>query len=100
LLLPTIVSVVTRGLSDDANGEELPLVPIHMRVYRNGDLVAFHWSLDGVAWKLARVFALPLAGRPVTFRLVAQSPTGDGCTATFDNINTSTGRIDDLRSGQ
>jgi regulation of enolase protein 1 (concanavalin A-like superfamily) len=99
LLIPTIVSVITKDLSDDANGEESDAPSMHLRIYRDHNLFAFHWSRDGVAWKLARVFALPTGNLPVSFCFVAQSPTGDGCTATFEDVKTSTRRIDDLRSG-
>jgi regulation of enolase protein 1 (concanavalin A-like superfamily) len=99
LLIPTIVTVVTRDLSDDANGEESDTPSIYLRVYRDHDLFAFHWSREGLAWKLARVFALPAGDSLVSFCFVAQSPTGGGCTATFEDVKTSTRRLDDLRSG-
>lgn len=99
LLIPTIVTIVTREFSDDANGEESDASGMYLRVYRDHDLFAFHWSPDGVIWKLARVFALPTGKFPVTYCYVSQSPMGSGCTAIFEEAKTSTRRLDDLRSG-
>ena len=59
---------------------------------------AFHASTDGAAWQLVRYFALDdSAGISAGF--VAQSPTGEGCRAGFDEIRFEEGRLADLRSG-
>ena len=46
-----------------------------------------------------RHFALAPAG-DVAVGFLAQSPEGDGCTATFDSIRYRTERLGDLRSGE
>lgn len=99
LARPSIVTVVTRETSDDANGEELAASSTWLRIHRRHDIFALHWSSDGEFWKLARVLALPTGEAPVAFLLSAQSPTGAGCTARFTDIRTSTAKIDDLRNG-
>jgi len=93
-----IVSVVTRGVSDDANGLTVDGGTVWLRVARNGPAIAFHASTDGEYWQLVRHFALdPADALDVGFE--AQSPTGDGCTAVFDAIAYRPESLADLRSG-
>jgi uncharacterized protein len=60
---------------------------------------AYHASTDGQEWRLVRVFHLgdDLAGHRIGFE--AQSPTGDGCTVTFDQITFTAQRLAELRDG-
>jgi len=83
--VPTIVSVVTRGVSDDANAFAVDPRRTWLRVCRIGAAFAFHASDDGTRWSLVRYFALD-AGPPAALGFLAQSPTGDGCGVTFDGI--------------
>lgn len=94
------VSVVTRGLSDDANGGPAPTgAPIWLRISRLGNAWAFHASLDGLMWSFVRHFCLDAPSTVVTVGFVAQSPLGDGCRVTFDDIAFTAARLADLRSG-
>jgi uncharacterized protein len=96
---PMVVSVVTQGVSDDANAFVVPSRSVWLRVSRIGRVYAYHAAVDGSAWQLVRVFQLgdPAAGHLIGF--VAQSPTGDGCTVTFDDIRFTRERLADLRDG-
>ena len=95
--LPMVVSVVTRGHSDDCNSRTstapssgcawrawVPLLPSTARA-------------DGKRWELVRYFGLPAESVSVGFE--AQSPLGEGCAATFADIGFTPGRLADLRSG-
>jgi len=95
---PTVVSVVTRGTSDDSNSFETSGGPLWLRITRAGRAWAFHASEDGAWWRMVRYFTLGEAsGARVGF--LAQSPQGPGCTAVFDAI-TYTSRVSaDLRDG-
>jgi uncharacterized protein len=93
----TAVSVVTRGTSDDANGPAFDAAALWLRVTSTGKVVAFHTSVDGVRWDLLRLFALP--GRVLSVDLIAQSPTGDGCTARIDGVALLPGCPADMRDG-
>jgi len=55
--LPTIVSVVTKGVSDDCNAFAVN-GPVHMRVSRLEQAYAFHVSEDGKTWSVIRYFTL------------------------------------------
>jgi regulation of enolase protein 1 (concanavalin A-like superfamily) len=96
---PMVVSVVTREVSDDANAFVVPDRSVWLRVSRIGRVYAYHASTDGNRWTLVRVFTLgdTVTGHRIGFE--AQSPTGDGCTVTFDDIRFAPHRLDDLRDG-
>jgi regulation of enolase protein 1 (concanavalin A-like superfamily) len=93
-----VVSVVTRGVSDDANSFPVDGRQVWLRISRLGTSHAFHASTDGARWQFIRHFALePAAGLSAGF--LAQSPTGSGCTATFDSVRFRPEPLADLRSG-
>jgi regulation of enolase protein 1 (concanavalin A-like superfamily) len=94
----TIVSVVTRGVSDDANAFTVPEADAYLRVARSGETIAFHASVDGRWWSLIRYFTFPGAGSASAGFLV-QSPTGEGLEGRFDEIAWQTGSLAELRDG-
>jgi uncharacterized protein len=94
-----IVSVVTRRVSDDANGAVVGGDSVWLRVARIGEACALHASADGEHWDLVRHFALEAPG-PLAAGFLAQSPTGDGCAATFDEIDFAARTLADLRDGR
>ena len=96
---PMVVSVVTRGESDDANAFVVDGRSVWLRVARLGPAYAYHASTDGTTWTLVRVFRIgdTVTGHQIGFE--AQSPTGDGCTVRFDRIHFTGQRLTDLRDG-
>jgi regulation of enolase protein 1 (concanavalin A-like superfamily) len=94
---PMIVSVVTRRCSDDANAFVVTGHTVWLRVSRLGRAYAFHASTDGLTWSLIRYFDLGTESAQLGFE--SQSPTGDGCVATFENISFVGKRLTDLRNG-
>jgi uncharacterized protein len=96
-LRPTAVTVVTRGTSDDCNSFEVDGGTLWLRITRSGAAFAFHASVDGSWWRLLRYFALDAS--VVRAGFLAQSPTGEGCTATFDHISFQPGAPKNLRDG-
>ncbi len=97
---PMIVSVVTRGLSDDANAFVVEGRTVWLRVSRIDHAFAYHASLDGRTWRMARFFAIDDASNSAAIGFEAQSPTGDGCVVTFDDIRFTRERLPDLRDGR
>lgn len=95
---PMVVSVVTRGLSDDCNSAEVEGKSVGLRLAATPESIAFHYSLDGRFWHFVRFFALD---RPVPLAVgfLAQSPTGRSCTARFDSIHYRAGGLANLRDG-
>ena len=97
-LTPMAVTVVTRETSDDCNSFEVTADALWLRMTRAGQAWAFHASTDGGWWRLLRYFALP-GDTAARVGFLAQSPTGEGCTATFDQISFRSGAPADLRDG-
>jgi regulation of enolase protein 1 (concanavalin A-like superfamily) len=96
---PMVVSVITRGVSDDANAFTVDDRTIWLRVSRIDRVYAYHASTDGITWQLIRVFHLSDDTTSHQIGFEAQSPTGDGCTVTFDHITFTTQRLTELRDG-
>ncbi len=96
---PMVVSVVTRGVSDDANGFVVDGTRVWLRASRRGQAWAFHASLDGRRWELIRHFSLG-GGAATNVGFLAQSPTGPGCTVTFGEIHFVPERLRELRNGE
>jgi len=76
------ISVVTRGLSDDANGVDLAVPDLWLQVCRVGDAFGMQYAFDDKNWRKVRRFHLAL---PPTVRvgLLAQSPGDTGTAVDF-----------------
>jgi regulation of enolase protein 1 (concanavalin A-like superfamily) len=96
---PMVVSVVTRGVSDDCNSAQLDGDSVYLRITRRAPIFAFHYSLDGRLWQLVRYFTLGDTSQ-LSAGFCAQSPTGGGCAATFSQIRYTPTAVSDLRSGE
>jgi uncharacterized protein len=95
---PMVVSVVTRGTSDDANGRLVAGGAQWLRIARIGPAYAFHSSDDGQRWELARSFRLDGEG-PTSVGFAAQAPTGNACRVQFDDLRFGPGHLGALRDG-
>ena len=98
---PMVVSVVTRGRSDDANSRDVAGSATWLRISRStAGSYAFHAATDGVHWSLIRHFHLDTGpDEVVRIGFLAQSPTGEGCRASFSQLRYLPDALDDLRSG-
>lgn len=103
-----VVTVVTRGRSDDANGYTVDGPAVWLRVARVGAAYACHASLDGARWDFVRHFGeftsrtsgsgnLGTVATAVGFEV--QSPLGESCRATFADITFREATLLDLRDG-
>jgi regulation of enolase protein 1 (concanavalin A-like superfamily) len=96
--IPTVVSVVTKGVSDDCNA--FPVNgPLYLRVSRLEQAYAFHASQHGIDWNLIRYFKLE-DNKNAQMGFLTQSPTGNGCTASFRDIRFEQRLLSDIRSGE
>lgn len=94
-----IVSVVTKGVSDDCNSIPLESNSVYLRLSKLEQSYAFHYSLDGTTWNMVRFFSLGEA-RDAEIGFLVQAPTGDGCTVTFSEIAYKPEKLLNLRSGE
>ena len=93
-----VVSVVTNGVSDDANAWVVQAAPIWLRVSCLRQAYVFHASTDGQKWEFVRYFGLD-TNAPVRAGIEVQAPIGDGCTATFSDLSLTATELLDLRDG-
>lgn len=95
----TVVSVVTRSVSDDANGPAINEGQVWLRVSKIGPAFAFHWSVNGQHWEMLRYFRLPDPNAETSVGFCAQSPTGDGCSVRFSEILWTPTTLSNVRDG-
>ena len=96
---PTVVSVVTRGVSDDCNSAVIKGREVFLRMAHTPEATAFHYSLDGRFWHMVRYFSLGRLNYPKV-GLASQSPTGKKCTSVFTEITYKAGALKDRRNGE
>jgi regulation of enolase protein 1 (concanavalin A-like superfamily) len=93
---PTVVSVVTKGVSDDCNAFAVN-GPMYFRISKLEKAYAFHVSEDGARWNLIRYFTLE-GNQNSQMGFLAQSPTGNSCTSSFREIYFEERLLADIRS--
>lgn len=91
---PSIVTVVTRGLSDDCTSAAIEGNSVYLKAVKAGQAMFLYFSADGKHWTLARAFNLG-PEQDLQFGFSSQSPTGTGSTATFSDIHYKAERLRD-----
>lgn len=99
-----VVSVVTDGTSDDANGVDLAVSEVWLQIARVGDCIGLHYALPTDAntpddgWRMVRYFSIELL--PVArVGLLAQCPRGAGSTVLFRHFSIEQRTVANLRAG-
>ncbi len=95
---PTIVSVVNNKLSDDCNSTIINGNKVYLRISKIDNVFAFHYSLDKEYWHLIRYFSLDKT-KNLKAGFSVQSPVGNGCTASFSDINFIEEKLNNIRNG-
>ena len=96
----SIVSVVTRDVSDDANGVVLnDHDELWLKMIRKGNIYAMHWSLDGIEYKMCRLAAMKESSS-VKIGLEAQCPVGKKAVHDFLYFGLESKTVKDLRKGE
>ncbi len=98
LEIPTIVSVATNDVSDDANGIELDMEYIYLKIIRKNDSFYLFYSNNIDNWHMVRFFRLKLPNN-IKVGLEAQSPIGKGAMVKFTNFLIENKTVDNLRKG-
>ena len=94
---PSIVTVVTRGASDDANGVILKgQNQIWLVMARKSNIYSMHWSIDGQNFKMARLASMPVA-HDVRVGIEFQSPVGNEATHLIHSFEVVNRTIENLR---
>ncbi len=96
---PTVVTVVTRGVSDDCNSWEISGNEVWLRVARLGDAIGFYASHDGSQWEMIRAFTFGPSPK-LNMGFSSQSPAGAGTQAVFSEIHYAARKITDIFVGE
>jgi hypothetical protein len=94
-----VVSVVTKGISDDCNSAEVTGNTVYYKIAKAGNVITLYYCLDGHSWYLIRHLQFD-SRRPLKLGFLAQSPTGKNCTVTFSHIHYSARKIRDPYLGE
>ena len=95
---PSIVSVVTKGHSDDANGVILDEEPmIWLAMVRKHNIYSMHWSLDGENFKMARLTSM-VDQNAVKIGIEAQSPVGKSAVHQVHYLEIVEKTVENLRN--
>jgi regulation of enolase protein 1 (concanavalin A-like superfamily) len=94
-----VVSVVTKGISDDCNSAEVPANTVFYKVAKAGNVITLYYSSEGRHWFLIRHLVFD-SQVPLKVGFLAQSPTGKNCTVTFSHIHYSARKIRDPYLGE
>jgi len=81
-----VVSVVTDGVSDDANSIAIDGNNLYLRMSRTGDTVYLYTSETGKDWYMVRTFRF-VSGVPLKVGFHAQCPKGDHALVKFSEIS-------------
>ena len=96
----SIVTVVTKGVSDDANGVILnEHDQVWLKLIRKNNLYAMHWSLDGRDYKMARLTAIPQVDS-VKIGVEFQSPLDSIALHEVLHFDLEALTVEDLRKGE
>jgi regulation of enolase protein 1 (concanavalin A-like superfamily) len=96
---PTLVTVVTRGLSDDSNSVSITGDIVYLQIARTGSTYVFYYGTDGETWQVLRTFSLETGG-PTHLGFESQSPAGTGSTAVFSETSYSPRKISNIYTGK
>ena len=96
---PTMVTVVTRGLSDDCNSIAISGNTVYLQIAKSGPAYVFYSSAEGKTWQVLRVFSLG-DGSKARVGFESQSPAGDGTQVVFSEIGYSARKIADIYNSE
>lgn len=96
----SIVTVVTKGVSDDANGAVLSeLEQVWLKLIRKENIYSMLWSADGHQYKMARLTSMPVA-ETIKVGVEFQSPVGDPASHQLNYFSLTKTTVADLRKGE
>ena len=96
----SIVSVVTKKVSDDANGVILnEQDQIWLKLVRKGNIYSMFWSKNGKDFKMTRLCTMPKIDT-VKIGLEVQSPVGKSVAHKIDHFEIERTTVKNLRKGE
>lgn len=97
---PSIVTVITKDVSDDANGAVLSgQEEVWLKLVRKNNSYSMLWSMDGKNYKMARLGTLP-ATDAVKIGIEVQCPVGEAASHEITYFGIENRTVEDLRKGE
>lgn len=94
---PSVVTVVTKGVSDDANGVVIDDTDeLWLALVKRDSIYAMHWSIDGKNYKMARLTTMPSTDE-VKIGVEFQSPVGEKAVHLLKCYSLDPVRVQNLR---
>lgn len=94
-----IVTVVTKGISDDCNSVKLTKNKVYFKIAKADNVITLYYSESGKNWYLIRHFTFD-SSKDLQVGLLAQSPTGKDCQVTFSELKYQAKKIKDPYVGE
>lgn len=94
-----IVTVVTKGISDDCNSVKLTKNKVYFKIAKAANVITIYYSETGSKWYLVRHFTFD-STQNLQVGLLAQSPTGKDCQVKFSNLKYQVKKIKDPYVGE
>ena len=94
-----IVTVVTKGISDDCNSVEINNNKVYFKIAKADNVITIYYSITGAKWFLVRHFTFDI-GDNLKVGFLSQSPTGKDCKVTFSEIKYVAKKIKDPYLGE
>ena len=94
-----IVTVVTKGISDDCNSVKLTKNKVYFKIAKAANVITIYYSETGSKWYLVRHFTFD-STKNLQVGLLAQSPTGKDCQVKFSNLKYQVKKIKDPYVGE
>lgn len=94
-----VVTVVTRGVSDDANSIAIDGDSVYYRLAKVGDAVYMYASTDPKSWLLIRALNFKTS-LPLKTGFMAQAPNSDGADVRFRDVTYQTAAMKDFWKGE
>ncbi len=93
-----IVTVRTRGTSDDNNHDEITDTSVYLKISSDTRTIASYYSTDKERWQLARLYKNDYP-RELWVGICNQCPQGKGSVSLFEDISLEQNSVSDFRLG-
>lgn len=93
-----IVSVRTRGTSDDNNHQQLTEQTVYLRISSDTHTIASYYSLDKKQWQMVRLYENYYPSH-IYVGIASQCPTTGICNSLFEEVELQEKAVSDFRTG-
>lgn len=93
-----VVTVRTRGTSDDNNHQQLDVASVYLRISSDSHTLASYYSLDKEEWHMVRLYKNDYPAE-LWLGVASQCPQKGICTSLFSELSLTQDAVGDFRTG-